>query len=129
MSNKVYKKRKIKRKEKMNLTDKLEVAGIIVVVSGIAAWAGWSAAKTFMPESLTPKYEMYMDGITDYVNKLNEDVTEDGTGDEEDAAETETVKEATEESMTEAESKETETETEEAEPASDTETESEEETK
>ena len=69
MSNKLYNpKKKLRKKENLKLTDKLEIAGITIAVIALTGWSGYAAVNSFKPIQSAPRYELYMESIQDYVD-------------------------------------------------------------
>lgn len=67
MSNKLYRPKRKKSKEKLSFVDKLEMGGIAIAAAALIGWSGWSVVDALTPEPPVPTYSLYMDGITAFL--------------------------------------------------------------
>lgn len=67
MSNKLYRPKRKKSKEKLSFVDKLEMGGIAIAAAALIGWSGWSVVDALTPEPPIPTYSLYMDGITAFL--------------------------------------------------------------
>lgn len=71
MSCKLYKPKRQKKKVKLSAIDKIEIGGIIVASAALIGWTGWSVADAVIPEPQASVYEVYLDGIADYLDNID----------------------------------------------------------
>lgn len=119
MSNKLYRPKRKKSKEKLSFMDKLEMGSIAIATAALIGWSGWSAVDALTPDPPVPTYSLYMDGITAFlmttqgVDPDDQEVDVETEGeDDTDATDTEETPEEPEVSETEEETDENEAETE-----------------
>lgn len=67
MSNKLYRPKRKKSKEKLSFMDKLEMGSIAIATAALIGWSGWSAVDALTPDPPVPTYSLYMDGITAFL--------------------------------------------------------------
>lgn len=119
MSNKLYRPKRKKSKEKLSFMDKLEMGSIAIATAALIGWSGWSAVDALTPDPPVPTYSLYMDGITAFLmttqgvepDDQETDVETEGE-DDTDATDTEETPEEPEVSETEEETDKNEAETE-----------------
>lgn len=70
MSNKLYRPRRKRRKEKLSLIDKIEIGGITIAAVVLIGWSSWSIVDSFTPDPVIPSREVYTDGISNYIAGL-----------------------------------------------------------
>lgn len=73
MSNKLYRPRRKRRKEKLSLIDKIEIGGITIAAVVLIGWSSWSIVDSFTPDPVIPSREVYTDGISNYIAGLTSD--------------------------------------------------------
>lgn len=73
MSNKLYRPRRKRRKEKLSLIDKIEIGGITIAAVVLIGWSSWSIVDSFTPDPVIPSREVYTDGISSYIAGLTSD--------------------------------------------------------
>lgn len=73
MSNKLYRPRRKRRKEKLSLMDKIEIGGITIAAVVLIGWSSWSIVDSFTPDPVIPSHEVYTDGISNYIAGLTSD--------------------------------------------------------
>lgn len=73
MSNKLYRPRRKRRKEKLSLIDKIEIGGITIAAVVLIGWSSWSIVDSFTPDPVVPSREVYTDGISNYIAGLTSD--------------------------------------------------------
>lgn len=73
MSNKLYRPRRKRRKEKLSLIDKIEIGGITIAAVVLIGWSSWSIVDSFTPDPAIPSREVYTDGISSYIAGLTSD--------------------------------------------------------
>lgn len=73
MSNKLYRPRRKRRKEKLSLIDKIEIGGITIAAVVLIGWSSWSIVDSFTPDPVIPSREVYTDGISNYIDGLTSD--------------------------------------------------------
>lgn len=71
MSCKLYKPKRQKKKVKLSAIDKIEIGSIIVASAALIGWTGLSVADAIIPEPQAPVYEVYLDGIADYLDNID----------------------------------------------------------
>ena len=76
MSCQLYKPKKRKKKTKLSAIDRLEISGIVIASAALIGWTAWSVADTVIPEHQAPVYEVYLDGIADYLDNIDEPAEE-----------------------------------------------------
>lgn len=70
MSNKLYRPKRKRRKEKLSFIDKIEIGGITVAAIVLIGWSSWSVVDSFTPDPVIPSHEVYTDGISNYIAGL-----------------------------------------------------------
>ena len=73
MSNKLYRPRRKRRKEKLSLIDKIEIGGITIAAVVLIGWSSWSIVDSFTPDPVIPSREVYTDGVSNYIAGLTSD--------------------------------------------------------
>lgn len=73
MSNKLYRPRRKRRKEKLSLIDKIEIGGITIAAVVLIGWSSWSIVDSFTPNPVIPSREVYTDGVSNYIAGLTSD--------------------------------------------------------
>lgn len=73
MSNKLYRPRRKRRKEKLSLIDKIEIGGITIAAVVLIGWSSWSIVDSFTSDPVIPSREVYTDGISNYIAGLTSD--------------------------------------------------------
>lgn len=73
MSNKLYRPRRKRRKEKLSLIDKIEIGGITIAAVVLIGWSSWSIVDSFTPDPVIPSREVYTDGVSSYIAGLTSD--------------------------------------------------------
>lgn len=73
MSNKLYRPRRKRRKEKLSLIDKIEIGGITIAAVVLIGWSSWSIVDSFTPDPVIPSREIYTDGVSSYIAGLTSD--------------------------------------------------------
>lgn len=73
MSNKLYRPRRKRRKEKLSLIDKIEIGGITIAAVVLIGWSSWSIVDSFTPDPVIPSREIYTDGVSNYIAGLTSD--------------------------------------------------------
>ena len=73
MSNKLYRPRRKRRKEKLSLIDKIEIGGLTIAAVVLIGWSSWSIVDSFTPDPVIPSREVYTDGVSNYIAGLTSD--------------------------------------------------------
>lgn len=76
MGNKLYKPKNKRKKENLNMIDKLEISGVTIAAIALFGWSGYSIANTFIQQPEAPVYEVNVDSVSDYMDNLDAEVEE-----------------------------------------------------
>lgn len=70
MSKNLYRPKKRSQKEPLTILDRIEITGVVAASVILLGWGGFSVVKSFIPQPEIPTYEVCVDDISSYLDKI-----------------------------------------------------------